>query len=76
MNKVLIKLDSFEKIKDFITIASSLPYEFNLETEQFTVDGKAIIGLFNLDLSKPIYVNITNSNDYPIEFKNFMIKDK
>ena len=74
MIQVFVQLDSFEKIKDFINITNKLDYDLDLVADKYIVDGKSIMGILSLDLSKPIMVQIINSNEYPDELIDFIIK--
>jgi hypothetical protein len=74
MVSYLIKLDTFDKIKRFISIAEKLDYDIDLISGRYVVDGKSIMGIFSLDLSKPIEVHIPESIDInPKELSEFMI---
>lgn len=77
MQNVRICLNSFDKIKNFINIADRLDCQFKLVSGSYVIDGKSVLGLFCLDLSKPIEVNIINDshnlNPYPKEFEKFIV---
>jgi hypothetical protein len=74
MEGILIKLDTFEKIRRFIDITGSLDYDIDLISGRYVVDGKSIMGIFSLELSKPIEVHVLNYRDiYPKELEEFMI---
>jgi phosphotransferase system HPr-like phosphotransfer protein len=70
---ILIKLDTFEKIKRFINITGSLDYDIDLISGRYVVDGKSIMGIFSLDLSKPIDV-VINDDKYSEKFFNEIAK--
>ena len=53
-----ISLDSIEKIKSFVNTIAVYPYDFDLASGRYIVDAKSIMGIFSLDLSKPIDLNI------------------
>jgi hypothetical protein len=74
MEGILIKLDTFEKIRRFIDITGSLDYDIDLISGRYVVDGKSMMGIFSLDLSEPIEVQVQNYRDfYPKELEEFMI---
>ena len=50
--KVLI--NSIEKVKQFCTVSSEAPFDVDLISGRYTIDAKSIMGIFSLDLSKPI----------------------
>lgn len=74
MNHIFIKLDSFDKIKKFINITSTLNYDLDLISGKYAVDGKSIMGILSLDLSKEILVSVVNSSEYPKVLEEFMIQ--
>jgi hypothetical protein len=77
MKRIKICLNSFDKIKDFINITYCLDCKLNLISGSYVADGKSILGIFNLDLSKPIEVNIIGEKPepdfFPKELAVFMI---
>ncbi len=58
MKSVIIKLDMAEKIKNFVQIVSVYPYEIDLRSGRYVIDAKSILGIFSLDLSKTIVLEI------------------
>lgn len=69
-----IKLDSFDKIKKFINITSVLEYDIDLTSDKYVVDGKSIMGILSLDLSKPVTVRTVDTDRYPKELEEFIIR--
>jgi phosphotransferase system HPr-like phosphotransfer protein len=51
--QVKIKND-VANIKEFVILATACPAEIDLVTGRYQVDGKSIMGIFSLDLDKPI----------------------
>ena len=49
-------------VKDFVNVVSKYPYEIDLRNGRYVVDAKSILGIFSLDLSQPITVEIYNDN--------------
>ena len=58
MNEFNIKLDSVEKVKEFVKITNKIPSDMDLIVGRYIIDAKSIMGIFSLDLSKPIDLNI------------------
>ena len=54
MKAINIKLSLAENVKSFVNIANRYPYDIDLRVGRHVVDGKSILGIFSLDLSKPI----------------------
>lgn len=51
-----IMLKSFEDVKKFVDIASSKSYDIELMSGKYIVNAKSIMGVFSLDLTKPLVV--------------------
>lgn len=68
-----IRLDSFDKIKKFINITSVLAYEIDLISDKYVVDGKSIMGVLSLDLSKAVTVRTIGTDRYPKELEEFIL---
>ncbi|MDF2944135.1 MAG: hypothetical protein K0S01_2993 [Herbinix sp.] len=77
MKKIKISLNSFDKVKDFVDITCKLDYDIDLISGRYVVNGQSIMGIFSLDLSKPIDVTIVNERnamqEIPKELEEFMV---
>ena len=58
MKSIPIKLSYAEEVKTFVNTVNRYPYEVDLRAGRHVVDAKSILGIFSLDLSKPIDLNI------------------
>lgn len=58
MKTVQISLNSIEKVKSFVNEITKFDDEFDLVSGRYVIDAKSIMGIFSLDLSKPITLNI------------------
>lgn len=58
MKTFQILLSSINDVKNFVNIVSKYDYEIDLTSGRYVVDAKSIMGIFSLDLSKPIKVEI------------------
>ena len=58
MKTVNISLNSIEKVKTFVNLINRYDYDFDLMSGRYVIDAKSIMGIFSLDLSKPIVLNI------------------
>ena len=54
MKTVQISLNSIGKVKSFVNAISQFEYDFDLVSGRYVIDAKSIMGIFSLDLSKPI----------------------
>ena len=53
-----IRLSTIEEVRNFVNIVSKYDYEIDLKSGRYVVDAKSIMGIFSLDLSKPIDLNV------------------
>lgn len=58
MKTVEISLNSIDKVKSFVNVLTKYDYDFDLVSGRYIIDAKSIMGIFSLDLSKPISLNI------------------
>ena len=58
MKSVMIKLSLVENVNNFVNIVTRYPFEMDLRAGRHVVDAKSILGIFSLDLSKPITLEI------------------
>ena len=54
MKTVQISLNSIDKVKSFVNLINQYDYDFDLISGRYVIDAKSIMGIFSLDLSKPI----------------------
>ena len=57
-----IQLKQINDVKNFVNIVTKYDYEIDLTSGRYVVDAKSIMGIFSLDLSKPIAVEVQNDN--------------
>ena len=53
-----VKLNSIERVKWFSALAITFDGELTLISGRYHIDGKSIMGIFSLDLTKPIELEI------------------
>lgn len=58
MKTVKISLNSIDKVKSFVNEITKFDSDFDLVSGRYVIDAKSIMGIFSLDLSKPIDLNI------------------
>lgn len=58
MKTVKISLNSIDKVKSFVNDITKFESDFDLVSGRYVIDAKSIMGIFSLDLSKPIDLNI------------------
>lgn len=69
-----IMLDSINSVKNFVNIVNKYDFEVDLTSGRYVVDAKSIMGIFSLDLSKPIKVDIYGDDPAALvaELKEFV----
>ena len=63
MKTVIISLNSIDKVKSFVNDISKFNFDFDLVSGRCVIDAKSIMGIFSLDLSKPIELNVHAENE-------------
>lgn len=63
MKTVQISLNSIDKVKSFVNSITQYEYDFDLISGRYVIDAKSIMGIFSLDLSKPIDLAIHAENN-------------
>lgn len=58
MKTVKVSLNSIDKVKAFVNDLTKFDADFDLISGRYVIDAKSIMGIFSLDLSKPIDLNI------------------
>lgn len=77
MKAVEISLNSIDKVKTFVNLINRFDYDFDLVSGRYVIDAKSIMGIFSLDLSKPITLNIhaddANAEDVMKQLAPYMV---
>lgn len=63
MKTVTISLNTIDKVKAFVNALTRFDCDFDLVSGRYVIDAKSIMGIFSLDLSKPIDLTIHSSDD-------------
>ena len=63
MKTVTISLNSIDKVKSFVNDVTKFDTDFDLVSGRYVIDAKSIMGIFSLDLSNPINLNIHNEEN-------------
>lgn len=61
--KTLIRMHSIEDVETFLQIVCNYPHPIILSSDDKQVDGKSRIGIFSLNLSKPLEMYIANAQE-------------
>jgi len=70
-----IMLKSINDVKDFVNIVNRYDFDVDLSSGRYVVDAKSIMGIFSLDLTSPIKVEVHEDNceRFMDEIKNFIV---
>ena len=74
MKTFSMMLSSINDVKDFVNIVSRYDFDVDLTSGRYVVDAKSIMGIFSLDLSKPILVEVHSDNAQADEFVSSLTK--
>ena len=58
MREVEISLNNIDKVKKFVSITSKFDAEMEIICGRYVIDAKSIMGIFSMDLSKPVILRI------------------
>lgn len=78
MEKFTVQLPSINSVKAFVTAATMMGCDIDVISGRYLVDAKSIMGLFSLDLSKPVTVQIHGTPDeqdrFYMEIESLVVK--
>lgn len=71
-----MNLSSINDVKDFVNTVSRYDFDVDLISGRYIVDAKSIMGIFSLDLSKPIKVQVhaDDASEFMATIDGFIIK--
>ena len=79
MKSVNIRLTMMtDHVRNFVSLVNRYPYDMDLRSGRYVVEAKSIIGIFSIDLSRPIRLDIYSDDcDDLIEaLDGYLIKDE
>lgn len=63
MKSVNVSINTVEKIKSFVNDITKFEYDFDLVSGRYVVNAKSIMGIFSLDITKPISLHINTEEN-------------
>lgn len=63
MQSVQVSINTVDKVKSFIRDITKFEYDFDLVSGRYVVNAKSIMGIFSLDLGRPICLNINTEDN-------------
>lgn len=76
MTKTNVSLQAINDVKEFVNIVMRYDFEIDLVSGRYSIDAKSIMGIFSLDLSKPIELiaHTDNADDFFTAISKFIVK--
>lgn len=78
MKSVNIRLTMMtDNVKNFVSLVNRYPYDVDLRSGRYVVDAKSIMGVFSIDLSRPIRVDIYSDDcdDLLEALEDYLVKE-
>ena len=64
MKSLNININSIDKVKAFVNTINTFDGNFDLVSDRYVVDAKSIMGIFSLDVSNALQLNIHNESEF------------
>ncbi len=76
MTTVTISLQAINDVKEFVNIVMRFDFDVDLVSGRYAIDAKSIMGIFSLDLSKPIelHAHTDNAKEFLDAISKFIVK--
>lgn len=76
MTKAIVSLQAINDVKEFVNIVMKFKFDIDLTSGRYAVDAKSIMGIFSLDLSKPIDLtaHTDDADDFLQAIDKFIVK--
>ena len=72
-----ISLSSINSVKNFVNAVNKYDFDVDLTSGRYVVDAKSIMGIFSLDLSKPIILEAqcpeASADSFKADMKEFIV---
>lgn len=76
MTTTKISINTINDVKNFVNIVTRCEYDVDIISGRYAIDAKSIMGIFSLDLSKELTLNIHSDNcaEFLDEIKSYIVK--
>ena len=76
MTTTKININTINDVKNFVNIVTRCEYDVDIISGRYAIDAKSIMGIFSLDLSKELTLNIHSDNcaEFLDEIKSYIVK--
>lgn len=75
MRSCNIKLTTIDDVKNLVNSVSRFPFESELVSGRYVIDARSLMGIFSLDLSKPVQLNIhtDDADDFLKDIEHLLV---
>lgn len=77
MKSFNVNLNTIDKVKNFVNLINTFDGDFDLASERYVIDAKSIMGIFSLDISNDLRLDIHDNvsmSDPETTLKDFIVK--
>lgn len=76
MKTANIRINTIEDVKNFVTTVTKCNYEVDIVSGRYAIDAKSIMGIFSLDLSKPLELRVRSDDcdELMAELDKYIVK--
>lgn len=78
MTTCKINLNSIDDVKEFVGLTNASKFDIDIISGRYVVDAKSIMGIFSLDITKPLELSIhadgDNAADFIDDIKKFVVE--
>ena len=76
MTKLNLILETINDVKEFVNAVTMCDYDVDLVSGRYSIDAKSIMGIFSLDLSRPVELqaHVDNCDDLIAKIDRFIVK--
>ncbi len=68
MKEYTVKLNSIEQVKEFVALTNKCAFDVDLMSGRYAIDAKSIMGIFSLDLAKPLKMIVHADDEQAADF--------
>ena len=76
MTTAKININTINDVKEFVSLLSKCNYDVDIVSGRYAIDAKSIMGIFSLDLSKELTLNIHSEDcaDFLDAISKYIVK--
>ena len=63
MKSLKLSLNSIDKVKEFVNLINTFDGDFDLVSDRYVIDAKSIMGIFSLDISNDLRLDIYDDSE-------------